>query len=80
MTQKPGKQLFTHHVPSQLILKDLYNSLYSETQWSAWVWGTLLDRFFPGAHVRAAEMSLQVILVFERVFNNQNQSCFLIIC
>ena len=39
-----------------------------------------LDRFFPGAHVRAAEMSLQVILLFERVFNNQNQSCFLIIC
>ena len=38
-----------------------------------------LDRFFPGAHV-PAEMSLQVILLFERVFNNQNQSCFLIIC
>ena len=35
-----------------------------------------LDRFFPGAYVRAAEMSLQVILLFERVFNNQNQSCF----
>ena len=30
--------------------------------------------------MRAAEMSLQVILLFERVFNSQNQSCFLIIC